>query len=293
MWEGIIEAVVDCLKMLPFLYITYLVMEYLEHHISERSENLIRRVGRVGPLPGAAVGLIPQCGFSAAVAGLYAARVVTLGTVIAVFLSTSDEMLPIMISAAAPMPTILRILAAKFVFGCVFGFLTDIALQAARRMGFRSSEKHIRIHEICEREHCECDDEHPNLFLAALKHTLQIFLFILSASVVIEIVIGLVGEDALGSIILNVPVFGELIAGLIGLIPNCAASVMITELYLKGILAAGQMMSGLLVGAGVGLLVLFRTNNRHMKENLQITALLFATGIFWGLLIEGIGITFI
>ena len=291
MWEGIIEAVVDCLKMLPFLYITYLVMEYLEHHISERSENLIRRVGRVGPLPGAAVGLIPQCGFSAAVAGLYAARVVTLGTVIAVFLSTSDEMLPIMISAAAPMPTILRILAAKFVFGCAFGFLTDIALQTARRLGFRSSEKHIRIHEICEREHCECDEEHPNLFLAALKHTLQIFLFILIASVVIEIVIGLVGEDALGSIILNVPVFGELIAGLIGLIPNCAASVVLTELYLNGALSSGALISGLMSASGMGMLVLFRMN-RSMKDNITILAIVYVLAVVGGLIVHLTGLVF-
>ena len=291
MWEGILEAVIDSLKMLPFLYITYLVMEYLEHHISERSENLIRRVGRVGPLPGAAVGLIPQCGFSAAVAGLYAARVVTLGTMVAVFLSTSDEMLPILISAAAPLPSVLRILAAKFVFGCAFGFLTDIALQAARRAGFRASEKHIRIHEICEREHCECDDEHPNLFLAALKHTLQIFLFILVASVIIEIVIGLVGEDALSGIILNVPVAGELLAGLIGLIPNCAASVVLTELYLNGALSAGALISGLMAASGMGLLVLFRMN-RSLKDNVTILGVVYILAVIGGLTVHLTGIVF-
>ena len=290
MLEGIFDALIDCLKMLPILYVTYLVMEYIEHHISERSEKMIRKVGKVGPLPGALVGLIPQCGFSAAVAGLYAARVVTLGTMVAIFLSTSDEMLPILISESVPVSTIIKILGIKLVCAMFFGFLTDIALSTARKLGFRSAEKHVRIHEICEREHCECEEKH-NIFISALKHTMQIFVFVLIASLIIEIIINLIGEDALGTIILNAPVAGELIAGLIGLIPNCAASVVLTELYLNSALSGGALMSGLLAASGMGMLVLFRMN-RNVKDNITILVMMYIFSVAAGLVIHMAGIVF-
>ena len=295
MFDAIIETVLDSVKMLPILYLTYLIMEYIEHHFSEKSEDFISRIGAVGPLAGAGIGLVPQCGFSVAVAGFYAARVVTPGTLFAVFLATSDEMLPIMISEAVPVRVILRLLAAKFLFGMAFGFLADGIVMAVRRALRRKDTDAVRIHEICEREKCSCDDEDDgregNIFLAALKHTVQIFLFVLAASLITTVVIGLAGEGTLSGLILNIPFAGEAAAGLIGLIPNCAASVVLTELYLGGATSSGALVSGLLSASGLGVLVLFRMN-RPMKENVLILAALYVFAVLGGLLVSFLGISF-
>lgn len=287
--DVLLDAVIDTLKLLPFLFLTYLLMEYLESRTADKSADALGRMGKIGPLFGGAVGVVPQCGFSAAAASLYSGGVITIGTLLAVFLSTSDEMLPIFISEAVPPVTIVRILLTKMVLAVISGFFIDFVLKhVLRYMGI-----HKEIHDLCEQEHCHCEEEEHGILKPALIHTLHITLFIFVISIVIGFLVEGIGEAALASVLTKRKFIGVILAALIGLIPNCAASVMITELYLKGILAAGQMMSGLLVGAGVGLLVLFRTNSRHMKENVQILALLFACGVFWGLLIEGLGITFI
>lgn len=284
MLEALLEALLDSVKLLPFLFLTYLVMEWLEYKTEEKTENMVAKADKFGPLWGGILGVVPQCGFSAAATSLYAGRVITVGTLIAIYLSTSDEMLPIMISASAPVATIVKVLVAKMLIGIVTGFIIEyVSLVVLKR-----DQRKMDIHHLCEQEHCKCED---GIFMSALKHTLKIFAFIVVISLVINILITLVGEENLAGIFTSVPVVGELIAGLVGLIPNCVASVVITQLYLDGIIHAGAMMSGLLVSAGVGLLILFRLN-KSIKENLRIVAVLYGVSVLWGVLIELVGITF-
>ncbi len=294
MWDLICEvaldAVIDSVKLLPFLFLTYLAMEYLEHKTSDKTNRLVERSGKFGPLYGSLLGMVPQCGFSAAATNFYAGRVITLGTLIAIYLSTSDEMLPILISEKVPLLLILKILFVKVAIGMIAGFIIDFVHQKLLRWTHMKDPHHLPdIHHMCEHEHCHCDEK--GIFPSALKHTLEIFAYILVISFVLNLVIAYIGEDTLSSFVLNRPVIGELAAGMIGLIPNCAASVVITQLYLEGLLSAGPMMAGLLVSAGVGLLVLFKVND-HPRENLKILGLLYAVGVVSGLLIELIGITF-
>lgn len=294
MWDLICEvaldAVIDSVKLLPFLFLTYLAMEYLEHKTSDKTNRLVERSGKFGPLYGSLLGMVPQCGFSAAATNFYAGRVITLGTLIAIYLSTSDEMLPILISEKVPLLLILKILFVKVAIGMIAGFIIDFVHQKLLRWTHMKDPHHLPdIHHMCEHEHCHCDEK--GIFPSALKHTLEIFAYILVISFVLNLVIAYIGEDTLSSFVLNRPVIGELAAGMIGLMPNCAASVVITQLYLEGLLSAGPMMAGLLVSAGVGLLVLFKVND-HPRENLKILGLLYAVGVVSGLLIELIGITF-
>lgn len=287
--EVALDALIDSVKLLPFLFVTYLAMEYLEHKTSDKSNQLVERSGKVGPLYGSLLGIVPQCGFSAAATNLYAGRVITLGTLIAIYLSTSDEMLPILISEKVSILLILKILFVKVVIGMIAGFAIDFIHQKFLRFTHMKDPHHLPdIHHMCEHEHCHCDEK--GIFPSALKHTVEIFVYILVISFLLNLVIAYIGEDTLSSFILNRPVIGELAAGLIGLIPNCAASVVITQLYLEGLLSAGPMMAGLLVSAGVGLLVLFKVND-HPRENLKILGLLYAIGVVSGLLIELFGIT--
>ncbi|MBO5573550.1 MAG: arsenic efflux protein [Clostridium sp.] len=286
--DALMDAAVDTVKLIPFLFITYLVMEYLEDKAGDRTTEMLAKVGRFGPLFGGAAGILPQCGFSAAAASLYSGGVITAGTLLAVFLSTSDEMLPIFISKAVAADTIARILVCKAVLGAVTGLFLDFLLLYV----FRRRGSGLRIHELCEQEHCGCEgEEEGGILKPALTHTFHITLFIFLITFVISFLVGLAGEETMSSFLTGKPVLGVFLAGIIGLIPNCAASVMITELYLRGLLGTGQMMTGLLVGAGVGLLVLFRTN-RRMRDNLSLLGVLYASGVFWGLLIELSGITF-
>lgn len=273
--DALLDAVLDTLKLIPFLFLAYLLIEVIEHHAEDKTVALIHRAGAWGPAIGSALGVIPQCGFSAATANLFAGGLITRGTLIAVFLSTSDEMLPIMISKNAPAGFILKVLAYKFVAGMIAGFIIDVV---ERRIG-RHSEKDP--HDICEQEGCNCED---GVLRSALFHTVKITVFLFITSLLINIAVELLGEEHLANFILNKPVIGELLAGLIGLIPNCAASVIITDLYLQGGLSAGAMLAGLLVGAGVGLLVLFRMNRRNQKENLITLGLLYVFGVVFGLL---------
>lgn len=272
--EALEHALFDTLNLIPFLFVTYLAMEALEHRAGEASERAVKRAGAAGPAIGALLGVVPQCGFSAAAATLYAARVVTLGTLFAVFLSTSDEMLPILIAEQAPIELIGKVLGIKIVVGMIVGF----GLDAVLRFMSRDGDRHMHIHELCEQEHCDCDD---GVLKSALKHTLQVTVFIFLITFVLEVVIDSIGEEALAAWMSGNPALSVVAASLVGLIPNCAASVAITELYLEGALGAGALIGGLLVSAGVGLLVLFRTN-RPMKDNFAITAGLLAVGVVVG-----------
>lgn len=277
------HAFFDTLKLVPFLFVTYLAMEALEHYAGEKSEEVVRRAGTAGPALGALLGVVPQCGFSAAAATLYSARVVTLGTLIAVFLSTSDEMLPILIAEQASAGIIVKVLAIKLLVAMVAGFVIDFVLRKLHRDG----DHHMHIHELCEQEHCDCED---GVLKSAAKHTAHVTLFIFAISLALELVIGVIGEDVLASFMAGNPLLSVVAAALVGLIPNCAASVAITELYLQGALGTGAMIAGLLVGAGVGLLVLFRTN-KPAKSNLAIAGLLLGVGIVVGILLTILGVT--
>lgn len=278
------HTIEDSVKLLPFLFLTYLFMELLEHTTGGKVQNKIKNAGKVGPLWGGLLGIMPQCGFSAAASSLYAGRVITVGTLLAVFLSTSDEMLPIFISEAVAPAKIVKILAAKVCIAIISGFLAELVYVNV----FKKKEKDMDIHVVCEEEHCSCED---GVLKSALKHTLKIFVYILLITFILTLVIEMIGEDHLAVVFQDIPVVGEMIAALVGLIPNCASSVAITELYLSGIIGAGAMMSGLLVNAGVGLLVLFRLN-RDWKQNAGIMAALYGFGVVWGVIIELLGIVF-
>lgn len=285
-FEAILDTIKDTAMMVPFLFITYLAMEWLERKTEDQSVALLSSIGKFGHIAGAAIGLIPQCGFSAAAASLYSGGVITAGTLLAVFLSTSDEMLPIFISSSVGADTIGKLLAAKFVIALISGIAVDLIARIVRH---RSEEKHI--HDLCEREHCGCEEEEGGILRSALIHTLKITGFIFAVSLVLSLLMETVGGDVLASLLTGAPVAGTIVTGIIGLIPNCAASVLITQMYLEGLLTSGQLLSGLLVGAGVGLLVLVRTNNKK-KENAQVIGALLALGIAWGVLIDILGISF-
>ena len=280
----LLDATLDTAKLIPFLFVTYLAMEALERATGDKAEDAVRRAGHAGPLIGALLGAVPQCGFSAAAATLYAGRVVTLGTVIAVFLATSDEMLPIMIAEQADPALILKILGIKVLIGMAMGFLVDGVVRLTRR----GSAGDLQIHELCEADNCHCDDG-EGVLMSALRHTIQVTIFIFLVTLALIVLVELVGAARLSLLLTSNPELSVVASALVGLIPNCAASVIITELYLEGSLGFGACMSGLLVSAGVGLLVLFRTNRRQ-RENLLIVVLLLVFGIAWGLVFNALGI---
>ncbi len=287
--EIISDALIDSLKILPFLFVTYLIMEYLEHKAEDFSAGIVEKTEYFGPLWGGLLGIVPQCGFSAAASNLYAGRVITLGTLIAIYLSTSDEMIPLFISERVPFPTMIKILIIKAVIGITAGFIIDGVVHYHHRLRGKSPNDPVRIDELCEKEHCHCDDDEDGGFLSiarsALVHTLHIFFFVLVLSLLLGAAIEIIGKANLEELLKTNPVISHLLAGLVGLIPNCAASVIITELYLDHMITLGTMMSGLLVGAGIGLLVLFRVN-REKKESINIAIMLFLIGTLSGLLID-------
>jgi len=279
--DALSDTILDSVKLLPFLFITYLLMEFLEHKASEKTEEIVRNSGKWGPLFGGLLGVIPQCGFSAAGANLFAGRIITKGTLIAIFLSTSDEMLPILISEKMEIKTIVIILVMKLMVGMAVGFAIDIIRERHIRMKAKS---HVAddIHHLCDNEHCKCDE--GNFFLSAVLHTLQVFAFIMIISFILNIVIAAIGEERLSSIMLNNRVISVFISSLVGLIPNCAASVAITKMFVEGYLSFGAMMGGLLTGSGVGLLVLFKVND-NIKENLTILGMLYGVGVAAGIIL--------
>lgn len=277
--HSLLHAIEHTLSIIPFLYLTYLLMEFLERRAGGAMERIVAGAGRFGPLLGALLGVVPQCGFSAVGAGLYAGRVITMGTLLAIFLSTSDEMLPLLISSGAPITLMLKILASKAVIAAIAGFAVDAITRIVRR----GKKEKLRIVEMCSAGHCNCDRQ--SIWLASLVHTLKITASVFAVSLALEIVLELLGEDFLAGILTGKPVIGCLFAAIVGLLPNCASSVAITQLYLSGVITSGAMLSGLLVGAGIGILVLLRAN-RPLKDTLRIIAILFTIGIAAGLLFD-------
>ena len=288
------DALLDSVKILPFLFFTYLVMEYLEHKTEEYTSNIVQKTEHFGPLWGGLIGAFPQCGFSAAASNLYAGRVITLGTLIAIYLSTSDEMIPLFISNQVPVGLMVKILVLKAVIGIVYGFIIDAVVHWHHRTHGKSLNDPVKIEELCEKEHCHCEEEENTGFIgivkSALVHTIHIFVFVLILTLVLNFVIEIVGKDNLSMLLKTSPVISHILAGIVGLIPNCAPSVIITELYLDQMITLGTMMSGLLVGAGIGLLVLFRVNS-DKKENINVAFILFIIGTVTGLLIDMLGIS--
>lgn len=298
MIEVIEDTLIDGIKLIPFLFLAYLLMEYLEHKTGDKTKELVKKSGKFGPIFGGILGIFPQCGFSAAAANLYAGRIITMGTLIAVFLSTSDEMLPILISEAAPIGLILKILGIKLLIGVVMGIVIDVLNGVIKKKDKRkngnnennkiseeSSEEDVgeAIGHICHDEHCDC--EHDGIFKSALKHTINILVFIIIITFIINTLIHFIGEENISKAISSVPFIGILISALFGFIPNCAGSVIITELYLSNLISFGSMIAGLLVGSGIGILVLFKSN-KNIKQNLSITAILYFIGIICGFIID-------
>ena len=288
-------------------------MEFLEHHTEDRTGELVQKAGRFGPFVGGIFGVVPQCGFSAAASSLYAGRVITPGTLIAIYLSTSDEMIPLLVSEQFPVPEMLRIIVIKAVIGVIAGFLVDLIFFRQRALTGEKKAPGMRIDELCRRENCHCEPEEAHIrpqsetdsgsplerakhtarhakshsaalgiLRSALVHTLHIFIFVFIFSLMLNAVITLVGEDRLSLLLSGSFFASHILAGVVGLIPNCAASVVITEMYIDGLISTGTLLSGLLVGAGVGLLVLFRTNTDR-KENIRLTLLLFFIGTVCGI----------
>lgn len=282
MLEVLEDTLLDSVKLLPFLLITYLIMEYLEHKTSNKAKETIKKSGKFGPFFGSLLGIVPQCGFSVSATNLYSARVITLGTLIAVYLSTSDEMLPIMLSESVPLSTILIILGIKFGIGMIAGFVIDLILRIRHK-----DQEEEKIVDICEKEHCHCE---KGIFKSAIHHTVHIFIFILLIILALNTVIYFIGEENIAGFLTNQPVLGPIISSLIGLVPNCASSVIITEMYLESVINLGTLIAGLLVNAGVGLVVLFKTN-KGIKENLKIIGIMYLIGIVSGIAIQLMGIT--
>ena len=352
----LLDAGKDTLSLVPFLLVTYLALETLEHVAGDRVNGAIKRAGAAGPVVGSLLGMVPQCGFSAMAATLYAGRVVTLGTLVAVFLSTSDEMLPLLLAEQVPVQTMAMLLASKALIALVTGFIVDAAIRGLRRnarahaairrtvLGTAANPAHVNcahddhtggdiidevaeagvsadhIHELCERDHCGCDededehghdrshdhghaDEHEHhhghehghshegapVLSSAISHTVQVSVFIFLVTLILVAVLETFGESAIEQFLRGNETLAVLGSALVGLIPNCSASVVITQLYLEGALQLAPMLAGTLISAGVGYLVLFRTN-RSARENVLFLIMMYVIGAGWGLILSAFGL---
>lgn len=353
----LLDAGKDTLSLVPFLLVTYLALETLEHVAGDRVNSAIKRAGAAGPVVGSLLGMVPQCGFSAMAATLYAGRVVTLGTLVAVFLSTSDEMLPLLLAEQVPVQTMAMLLASKALIALVTGFIVDAAIRGLRRnarahaairrtvLGTAANPAHVNcahddhtggdiidevaeagvsadhIHELCERDHCGCDededehghdhshdhghaDEHErhhdhshsyegapivSIIRSAISHTVQVSVFIFLVTLILVAVLETFGESAIEQFLRGNETLAVLGSALVGLIPNCSASVVITQLYLEGALQLAPMLAGTLISAGVGYLVLFRTN-RSARENVVFLVMMYVIGAGWGLILSAVGL---
>ena len=273
--EVVLDTLIDGIKLIPFLFVAFLIIELLEHKLD--SKKIVSKSGKFGPFIGSILGAFPQCGFSVLGTNLYSTRIITLGTLISIYLSTSDEMIPIMLSQKIDTITVLKIIGIKVIVGMIFGFIIDLLLR---------KKEEVSIKECCEEDHCHCE---KGILRSTLHHTLSIFLFILVASLLINTILFFLGEEFLQRLFLKDSIFGPFISSLVGLIPNCASSVVITELYLSNAITFGALMSGLLTGAGVGILVLFRTN-KNLKENISILLTIYSIGVIIGMVFDIIGV---
>ena len=277
MLDSLIDALLDTLKILPYLFITFIILELLEHKLSNKNEIILRKNKKFGPFIGGLLGAIPQCGFSTMASSLFSSRVITIGTVIAIFLSTSDEMLPIMVSEKVDVLILLKIVGSKVLIGILVGIVVDFIFKD------KHEKPHNHIHEMCHDEECHCESD--GILLSSIKHTLKILIFILIANILINGIIYFIGEDRLTKLLMGKKIITYFAASLIGLIPNCASSVIITKLYLANLITVGTLLAGLLTGSGLGILLLFR-NNKNLKENLTILWIIYTVGVVVGILAD-------
>ena len=278
--HGLTHTLEEVLILIPFLFVAFLIIEFIEHKLSNKSKKVIEKSGKLGPLFGGVLGIIPQCGFSVVATNLYITRIVSLGTLISIYLSTSDEMLPILISRKADAGTIIKLLLIKFIIGMTAGFIIDYFVRKYKKKHKIKSKEHF---DICHDEECHCEKE--NLVFASLKHTLKTITFIFIVTFILHIMMEYLTEDFIKKLFLKDNIFSPFISSLVGLIPNCAASVVLTELYLSNVISLASLISGLLTGSGVALLVLFR-GNKNLKENLFILGLIYFIGVFSGMIIN-------
>lgn len=270
----LIHALKDVVKIIPFLFIAFLVIELIEHKFSKKTKKIITKSGKFDPLLGGILGLFPQCGFSVMATNLYVTRIISVGTLIAIYLSTSDEMLPILLSNNVEFSTIIKLLGIKFSVGIFFGFLIDFIL--------RKRKKEKLDYNICDEEDCHCE---RGILVSTLKHTFNTLLFLFIATFVLNILIETLGEENISKIFMKNSLLGPFVSSLVGLIPNCASSVIITELYLENAISLGATMAGLLTGSGVAILMLFKSN-KNLKENFTILGLVYIIGVITGIFIE-------
>lgn len=287
MLEEILHVLIEGVKLLPFLFISYLIIELIEHKSSKKMEESLKKSGIFGPIIGSILGLVPQCGFSVTASNLYAGRVITIGTLIAVFLSTSDEAIPIFIAHPESIGKLVPVLLIKFFVALIIGIIIDFIYRKKHTLKEEVKELDEHIHDMCS--HCHCSEK--NILVSTLKHTFSVFVFIVIVLFVLHMAIHLIGEDNLSKVLMEGTIFQPFIAGLIGLIPNCASSVLLTELYIEGTVSFASLISGLLAGAGIGIAVLFRIN-KNQKENFKILGIVYLVGALVGLAIEFIQFLF-
>lgn len=276
LWDVFLDALIDSLKTLPFLFGVYLLIEYIEHRSADKLGNALRKMGPFGAVGGAVLGVIPQCGFSVAAANLFSGRLISMGTLVAVFISTSDEAVPMLISDPSAIGSLWKLILWKAVIAIAAGVLVDLLARA-----FKLSHEEQPFKELCS----DCDCEHHSILHSAIHHTLEIIVFIFIVNLLLNGVMEFAGEETVSKLLMTDSVIQPLIAGVVGFIPNCAASVVLTQLYINGVLSFGSVIAGLSTGAGVGLLVLFKTN-KHLKQNLSIMGIIYVAGVVAGSLID-------
>lgn len=275
MKEILLDTILDSLKLIPFLFVAFLIIELIEHKLTDKNKNILIKSKKIGPILGSLLGAVPQCGFSVMATNLYVTRIITLGTLISIYLSTSDEMLIVMLSENIDISLIIKIILIKIIFGIIYGLIID-------KIVTNKKTKEQENYEICNDEHCDCKH---GIVLSSIKHTIHITLFIFIITLILNTIFNYVGEDYLSKIFLTNTIFGTFITSLIGLIPNCASSVILTELYINNSISIGALIGGLLTSSGASLLVLFK-NNKNIKENLKIVLLLYSLGVISGIIIE-------
>ena len=276
-WEICKDVLIDGARMIPFLLFAFLLIELVEKYTGEKRDRILMKGNKAGPIIGALFGCIPQCGFSVVAANLYAERLVSVGTLLAVFMSTSDEAIIVMFGYPKSGGKILTILGLKVVIAIVVGYLVDLFCKRKRFS--------VKQESVWEERGCSCCGGHDGILKAVVSHSLKTLLYIMLFSMVLNVVIEGIGIERIQEILMNDSPFQIILSASVGLIPNCASSILITELYMKGVLALPAVMAGLLASSGMGLIVLWK-NNRDKKENLKITAMLYIGSIVIGVILQ-------
>lgn len=266
------DTILDIIKILPFLFIAFLIIELIEHKLSKKGHTILKESNKYGPFIGSILGIIPQCGISVIATNLYITRIITLGTLISIYLSTSDEMLPILIANKTSINIILKILLTKFIIGVIFGCIIDKIIKTKRNNNYH----------ICQEQSCHCE---KSIMKSSIIHTIKTTIFIFIITLIINTIFYYFGKEYIQNILKNKNTITIFITSIIGLIPNCGPSIIITQLYIDHILTFSTTISGLLASSGIGILILFK-NNKNIKENIKIISLLYITSVITGIILE-------